>query len=163
MKLYELAESFQGIQHLLDTEGTDQEALSIALSEIKTEIQAKVQNLAYIVRQMDVDTETIKAEEKRLVDRRRALENKTRWLKEYLKDELEKVGIDKVKTATMTITIQNNPPSVQIVNAKEIPAKFLTVIPEQYAPDKKAIATAIKDGEDVPGVELTQDKSLRIR
>lgn len=163
MKLYDLSESYANIQNLLDAEGTDQESLKMALSVIETEIQAKAQNVAHIIRQMDADAEAIKAEEKRLADRKRAIENRIRWLKDYLKDQMEMTNTDKIKTATMTISIQNNPPSVSIVDDKAIPAKFLTIIPEQYVPDKKAISAAIKGGEDVPGAELTQGKSLRIR
>lgn len=163
MKLYDLSESYANIQNLLDAEGTDQESLKMALSVIETEIQAKAQNVAHIIRQMDADAEAIKAEEKRLADRKRAIENRIRWLKDYLKDQMEMTNTDKIKTATMTISIQNNPPSVSIVDDKAIPAKFLTIIPEQYVPDKKAISAAIKGGEDVPGAELVQGKSLRIR
>ena len=163
MKLYDLVESYQNIQNLLDSEDVDKSALEMALTVIETEIKAKAQNVAIIVRGLESDADIIKAEEKRLAERRKALENKATWLKGYLSDELDKAGLDKVKTHTFTIALQKNRPAVQINDEKAIPAAFLTIIPEQYVIDKKAIAAAIKDGQEVPGAELTQGKSLRIR
>lgn len=163
MKLYDLSEAYVNIQNLLDTEGTDQESLNMALAEIDTEIERKAQNIAYIIHGMESDTTAIKAEEKRLADRRKAIENNIKWLKDNLKEHMQLTGADKIKTATVTISLQNNPPAVNITDQTQIPAKYLTVIPEQYVADKKAIASAIKAGEGVPGAELIQGQSLRIR
>lgn len=163
MKLYDLSEAYINIQNLLDTEGADQESLNMALAEIGTEIESKAQNIAYIIRGMESDTVAIKEEEKRLADRRKAIENRIKWLKDNIKEHMQLTNIDKIKTATVTIALQNNPPAVNITDQEQIPAKYLTVIPEQYVADKKAIASAIKAGEGVPGAELTQGQSLRIR
>jgi hypothetical protein len=163
LKLYDLVESYQNIQNLIDAEDADNESLGMALSVIETEIEAKAQNVTVIIKGLEADAATIKAEEKRLADRRKALENKSAWLKGYLTDELSKAGLEKVKTHTFTIALQNNPPAVNITDEKAIPAKYLTIVPETYVIDKKAIADAIKRGEKVLGAELTVGKSLRIR
>jgi hypothetical protein len=163
MKLYQLTESYQNIWNLVDNEDTDLEAIEMALTSIETEIEAKAQNISVILKGMEYDASIIKTEEKRLSDRRRALENKITWLKGYLQEQMEAAGIDKIKTPTVTIGIQKNPPAVQITNQESIPSKYLTIIPEQYVPDKKAIKKALSNGENVPGAELTQGKSLRIR
>ena len=163
LKLYELTESYQGIQNLLDADGVDQESLNMALAVIETEIQAKAQNIAVIIKGLESDAEIIKAEEKRLAERRKSSENKATWMKNYLEDELNNAGLDKIKTHTFTVALQKNPPAVVINDEKAIPAKYLTVIPEQYVVDKKAIAEAIKNGQEVPGAELKQGRSIRIR
>lgn len=163
MNLYDLAHAYQGIQALANNEDVDAEAMQMALAELGTEIESKTLNIAIIIKGLESDTDIIKAEERRLADRRKALENKAGWLKQYAKEQLEAAGIDKVKSPTLTVAIQNNPPAVQITDPDIIPARFQTIVPETYTIDKKAVGDALKAGEDVPGAELTQGRSLRIR
>jgi CRISPR/Cas system-associated endoribonuclease Cas2 len=163
LKLYDLAESYQNIQNLLDAEGADQESLNMALTVIETEIQEKGLNIAVILQGLKNDAEIIKAEETRLANRRKALETKYDWLRSYLMGELEKAKITEIKSPTQTITIQNNKPTVIIADEKKIPARYLTVVPKSYVPNKVAILEAIKSGKKVRGAELLQGKSLRIR
>lgn len=163
MKLYDLTKSYQDIQNLLETEGVDQESLTMALSVIETEIQEKGLNIAVILQGLKNDAEIIKAEEIRLADRRKALEKKHDWLKDYLISELEKAKITEIKSPTQTVSIQNVKPTVKIVDEKKIPSKYLTVVPKSYVPNKVAILEAIRAGKKVRGAEIIQGKSLRIR
>lgn len=163
MNLYDLSHAYQNIQLLANNEDIDAEAMQMALAELETEIQAKALNIAIIIRGLEADADIIKTEERRLADRRRALENKAGWLKAYAKEQMELAGIDKVKSPTLTVAIQNNPPAVQITDMEAIPARFQTIIPASYTIDKKAVGDALKAGEAIPGAELTQGRSLRIR
>jgi hypothetical protein len=161
IKLYELTESYSVLLQMV--EDMNDQDLEMALTQIKGEITEKAISIGKMVRAIDYDIDTLKAEEKRLADRRRALENKRDNIKRYIQTQMEKVGLDKIKSPLLTVSIQNNPPAVQIADEKLIPARFLTIIPEQKVPDKKAIAEVLKSGEEVPGASLTQGKSLRIR
>lgn len=163
MKLHEYAEAYRQIETLLDCEDTDKESLTMALSVIEGEMTEKATNIAKFIQGMTADIDTIKAEEKRLADRRRAIENRQAWLKQYLQDQMEKAGLDKVKVATMTIALQNSPAAVEIIDEKAIPERFLTIIPQTYVVDKKRVADALKAGEEVPGAALRQGRHLRIR
>jgi len=161
--LYELAASYKNIAELLDDPLIPQEAITSALSIVEGDIAVKAQNIAVILQAMGGDIDIIKAEEKRLSSRRKAIEDGLDHLKRYLFEQMEKINLPKIKTATFSINIQNNPPAVQITDEKAIPAKFLTIIPQTMVPDKKLIAAALKAGENVSGCEMTQGKSLRIR
>jgi hypothetical protein len=161
MKLYELTDNYRRILDILD-EGQD-EALQDTLDSIKDAIEQKAEGIAKIIRTMDAEAEAIKAEEQRLAQRRKAIENRRNGLKEYLETQLASSGIDKVKTATFTVALQNNPPSVNVLDDKAIPTTFKVHIPEQWNVDKKLILQALKDGQEIPGVELFQGRSLRIR
>jgi len=163
MRLYDLSHAYQNIWGLVENEDIDLVAIEMALGELETEITTKAGSLALIIKGMESDADIIKAEERRLADRRKALEGKVSWLKGYVREAMEAAGIDKVKTPTMTISLQNNPPAVQIVCPEAIPSRFMTIIPESYAIDKKAISAALKDGIEVSGAGLTVGKSLRIR
>lgn len=161
MKLYELTDAYKNIAELMDDETMDTAVLETALQEIEAQIEVKAENSAIILKGLEGDIDMFKAEEKRLAERRKALENKRDWLKGYLKDEMEKIGMDKVKAGVFTVALQNNPPAVEITG--EVPAQFVTIIPEQYQPDKKRIAEYLKAGNEVEWAQLRQGKSLRVR
>lgn len=161
MKLYELTDAYKNIAELMDDETMDTAVLETALQEIEAQIEVKAENSAIILKGLEGDIDMFKAEEKRLAERRKALENKRDWLKGYLKDEMEKIGMDKVKAGVFTVALQNNPPSVDITG--EVPAQFVTIIPEQHQPDKKRIADFLKAGNNVEWAQLKQGKSLRVR
>jgi chromosome segregation ATPase len=163
VKLYELTQAYNEVWSLVDNEETDLQVIEDTLSSLEGAIEDKAANIALFVRGIDADVSVIDAEVKRLQDRKRSLVNRMDGLKNYLKGQMEAANMPKIKTATHTISLQNNPPAVNIYDQEQIPASFLTIIPEQYQPDKKRISEALKAGEQVPGAELTQGKSLRIR
>lgn len=160
--LYDLSEAYLNIQNLIDDESPDNDILN-ALTTIEGAIEVKAGNIANLIKSLEAEAEVIKAEEKRLAQRRKVRENASDNVKQYLKFAMEQMGVDKIKTPTRTISIQMNPPAVYISNEDEIPGKFLTLIPEHYEVNKKLISEALKAGEDVKGAELSRGRSLRIR
>lgn len=162
IKLYDLAEAYQNILNLIDEENPDTE-LTNALSAIEGQIEIKAINIANLIKSLESEAEIIKAEEQRLAQRRKARENAVVRIKEYLKENLETLGMEKIKTPTRTIYVQDNPPTVNIIDPDKIPGKFLTLIPEHYEPRKKDIIEAWKAGEEIPGVEITRGKGVRIK
>lgn len=159
MKLYELTESYLNLLEM--AEQLDEETFQNTLESIQEALEDKVENTAKFIRCLEADIAAIKEEEKRLADRRRALEEKADRAKDYLKDQLIKAGIERVKRPTITVSIQNNPPSVNVVDLDAIPTQYL--IPQPPNVDKKTILQRLKDGESIPGVEIQQTKGLRIR
>lgn len=159
MKLYDLTSDYA---QLLDmAEQLDQDTFKDTLESIQESIEDKVENTAKLIKSIEADVTAIKAEEKRLKERRQALETKVDSIKGYLKEQLEKTGIDKVKRPTITVSIQNNPPKAEIVDEKTIPLTYK--IPQPAKLNKKAILEAMKNGEKVPGAVLVQERGLRIK
>lgn len=159
MKLYELARSYA---ELLDrAEEMESDALVDTLESLQDAIEDKAENIAKFIRNLEADAKIIREEEQRLAERRRAIEAKVDKLKTYLQEQLEIAGLQKVKRPTITVSIQANPPSVDVIDETAIPIDFLI----QQAPkvDKKSILERLKKGETVPGVTLKQTKGVRIR
>lgn len=163
LTLYDLTDSYRNLWEMVDSDDTDLTLIENALQTVEGEIQTKAGNIAIFIRNLDSEAKLIKEEEDRLKARRQAIENKRDRIKEFLQSNMELAGIDKLKTTTHTISIQNNPPAVQITNEDVIPGKFLTLIPQHYEVSKKAILEALKLGEEVPGAEISRGRSLRIR
>lgn len=161
-KLYELTEMYQNIWDLIGDDEVDLEALEKALKDIEDNIEIKAENTAKLIKGIDADVEVIKAEEKRLADRRKVLENKKEGIKTYLENHLRIMEIDKVKTPLFTVALQKNPPSVNILDEKLIPKDYIKTVTTTSI-SKKDLLEDLKQGLIIDGVELKQTKSLRIR
>jgi hypothetical protein len=159
MKLYEMSQSRAQLLDMADS--MDTEVFIDTLAAIDEALEDKVENTAKLIRCLESDIEAIKAEEKRLADKRKSIENKVSSVKEYLQHEMEFAGLDKVKRATVTVSIQLNPPSVEVLDESLIPSFYMVPQPEKI--DKKALLKALKEGEEIPGCEITQNRGLRIR
>lgn len=159
MKLYELTESY--INVLEKAEELDEQTLKDTLEAIEEAIEDKVENTAKLIVCLEADAKAIKEEERRLKERRQRLEAKIDRIKDYLKEQLELAGIDKVKRPTITVSIQNNPPKAVIVDEKSIPHEY--IIPQPAKIDKRAILQKLKEGENIPGAVMVQERGVRIK
>ena len=159
MKLYELAQNYAQLLEM--AEEMESDALVDTLESLQDAIEDKAENIAKFIRNLEADAKIIREEEQRLTERRRAIEAKVDKLKMYLQEQLETAGLQKVKRPTITVAIQANPPSVDVIDETLIPADFL--IPQPAKVDKKSILERLKKGEAIPGVTLKQTKGVRIR
>lgn len=162
MQLYKLAADYQQVWNLVDDPDTDLATIEDTLQSIEGAMEEKAVNIVQFIRNLEADANIIKAEEKRLSERRKAFENRAKAIKEYLQYQMEIAGLDKVKTPTLTLALQNNPPSVNIEDLTALPSEFV----EQridFVPDKKKIKEAILAGKEVPGAQLLRGRSLRIK
>lgn len=161
MKLYELSQNYLNILELVDNPEIDQEIIENALAEIKEGIKDKSENIVKLIKSLEAEEKAIKDEENRLADRRKRIAKRRDGLKGYLEKELTATGIDKLTTSLFTIYMQKNPASVNVISERSIPAEYW--VPQDPRLDKKALADRLKSGVIVPGVELNQGRSLRIR
>jgi transcriptional regulator of heat shock response len=159
LKLYELSQNYVQLLELADS--LDQETFQDTLSSLEEAIEDKAENVAKLIKCLDSDCKAIKEEEQRLADRRKALENKISSIKEYLQNQMEVAGLNKVKRPTITISIQANPPSVEVMDESLIPSTYM--VPQPSKIDKRAILTALKEGEFIPGASIKQSMGVRIK
>jgi hypothetical protein len=160
MKLFELTEQYQKLLSMVDDE-CDMQAIQDTLEGIEGMISDKAESIAKLIKSIEADEQAIKAEEERLYARRKALENRRASIKGYLESQLIAAGIDKVKGTVFTVSIQNNPPSVQIAEGAKVPEKYL--IPQEAKVDKRALLDDLKAGAVYEGIEMIQTKGVRIR
>jgi spermidine/putrescine-binding protein len=112
-------------------------------------------------RDLIADRDKCKQEAYRLTERANSFDKKAEALKNYIEVMMRRAGKDKVKTALYSLSIQNNPESVEEIDRSMIPPQFW----KQSEPtlDKQAIKDALKANLPVPGAQLRQTQSLRIR
>ena len=157
MNLYELSLSFQEVQNM----DLDPEVMKDTLDSIEDAIENKAENIAKLIRNLESDVSAYKEEEDRLKTKRQSAENKVKWLKTYLEDNMKLTGKTKFKSGMFNFAIQKNPASVNIVDEKAIPEEFLIQQPPKV--DKTSLKEILKRGIEVPGAELKQTEGLRIR
>jgi len=160
LSLYEITAELVAIVES-EEEMTDQDLQR--LDGLMPAIETKAVNISALTDKMEAFVDLCKKEETRIAAKRKAVENKTNSLKTYLKECMERAGIMKIEQGTVTLALQKNPPKVIIDDERKVPAEYITVIPEQYQPNKNAIKEAIKSGKKVAGCHLEQSLSLRKR
>src|SRR5690554_3648844 len=95
MKLYELSQAYQNLLDMQDE--LDKQTFADTLESIQDEIEYKAENTAKMIRAMEAEAKALKEEEERLAHRRKLIEKRIKWLKEYLIENLEIAGKDQVK------------------------------------------------------------------
>ncbi|WP_040191801.1 siphovirus Gp157 family protein [Clostridium culturomicium] len=161
MKLYELTQNYINLQELLEDPEIPVELINTALGEVEEEIEVKAENIAKLIKSIDLGAAAIKEEETRLASKRKSLESRSKYLKEYLEGAMRAVDKPKIKGRLFSFSIQKNPPSVDVLDECLIPEEFFN-IPAPVL-DKKEVLARLKAGEQIPGVVIKQSESLRIR
>jgi Siphovirus Gp157 len=159
MNLYELKETYKRVQDLIEDGG---EGLSDTLESIVEAIEDKAVNYAKVIKNIDSQITSIKEEEQRLESRRKSLENNVKNLKSALEIAMLDSDMKKIKTPLFSFNIQKNSPSLDIVDTSAIPLAYY--VDQEPKLDKRKLLNDIKNNDVfLPGVEIRQSESLRIR
>lgn len=162
--LYEIRQEYlHALDGLTDPEQDfPLEAINDTLEGIEGQLQEKATNVAMFMRNLEAAAEAIKQAEAGMAARRRAIERRTQWLRDYLKQNMEASGITRIESPWFVLAVQKNPAAVEITDEANVPGQFKQqVVTEKL--DKTAIKEALKAGQDVPGAMLKQGTRLVIR
>lgn len=154
--LYELKEMYLNLMDL-DLEG---EELGKALENIDDGIEVKAENYAGLIKNLEAEAEAYKKEIDRMADRKRALENRVKFLKKNLEETMIDLDKKKFKTNLFSFNIQRNAPGIKILDADKIPEEFVEY---EKRIKKNDLKKAIKEGLETEAAVLVESESLRIR
>lgn len=158
MRLYELSQNYQAILQMIEEGNED---VLETLESLDEAIEDKAENIAKLIKTVEGQIATYQAEEKRLQANRKPLETTIKNLKGYIEQTMLDTGKRKIEGQLFKFAIQKNPPSVEVLDDSKIPKGYFTQ-PDPVL-NKKEVLEALKIGHDVPGVQLKQGESLRIR
>lgn len=130
MNLYELTESMLAVQDLLESDEYDEETIADTLDAVEGAYEYKMENCCKVIKNLEADIEALKAEAKRLTDKRRTLENNIDRLKAKMFESMKITGKEKIKGSVFTLAIQKNggkAPVVLDVPVKELPDNLVRV------------------------------------
>jgi len=162
MRLYELSEQYETLLEMA-IDNPDNEQLQEFLVGLEGKIEEKIENTIKVIRSLEAEAKAIKEEEERLAARRKSIENSSVRLKENVETIMKRMEMEKVKGQLFTISLQSNPPKVVILDEFHIPQKYFVTPQPVPQLQKKDIIEAWKQGKDIPGVQVVQEKSLRVR
>ncbi len=160
--LFVLAKEYIAAAEKLSEMDMPADAIADTLESISGDLELKATNVAYMIRNLGATIDALKAFEQAQKARREAMERKVEALTDYLARTLEFCGIEKVDGPGVVIKWRKSS-GVVINEPGLIPAAYMRQKPAPAAePDKKAIADAIKAGNEVPGAHLESRKNLVI-
>lgn len=164
LSLYNITNKFVDLMDKAQEGELTEEEYNELGNELALELQNKSSNIIWYIKNSESLLEAMKTEEKRLSDMRKQGEKKLDKFYQYVKENMERLGLVEIPTELGKLKITKNPMSIEIENEDEIPSEFKKeVITTQI--DKTAIKNHFKDtGELVPGIRIIDNKtSLRIK
>jgi hypothetical protein len=166
--LYVLSNQYRELAEKLADADFDAQTVAdtIEASGITDELSVKAQGIEYVAREALAHHEAIDAEIARLQALKAKRDKLAQGLRDYLKANMERSGIEKIECPMFSIGIRKNPPAVEILDAATLPASFWRTPepkPPVASPDKALIKAALQRGEDVPGARITQSTRLEIK
>lgn len=139
---------------------------TIESSGIIDELAIKAQNLEYVARAALANHAVIDSEIERLQELKAKRDKIAKSLRDYLKDNMQRCGIDRLDCPLFSISVRKNPPAVDVFDLVSLPKEYWTKPepkPPVPAPDKAAIKLALQAGKEVTGARLVQSTRLDVR
>ena len=139
---------------------------TIDASGLIDEFSDKAQALECVARGALAHHAAIDAEVARLLALKARRDGVAAGLRKYLLDNMQRTGITKITCPLFSISIANNPPSVDVFDPLSLPVFFMRTPepkPPIAAPDKAQIKAVLQQGIDVPGAKLVQSQRLVVK
>lgn len=162
MTLYELSGEYAHLVEVLEMEGADVDETVGIFDQLEEDIKVKAEGYGKIRANFKGEIEALKAEEKRLQEKRKHLEKAVERLENGLFEAMQKTGMERIETPLFKFSIQRAGQAPVIITAPDaVPPEYLNVT---VKPDLGAIRDYIKETGDVSFAELGEQKEiLRIR
>ena len=162
LRLYQIADAYLlALEALAETEDLPAETIADTLKGWLGTFEQKATAVAAYIRNLELEAAAVEDARRRMEQRQRSLERHAERLRTYLRIEMERTGITKVKSAELTLRTQKNPPSVVVDNDSDIPGVYQQeVITVKLL--KAEIGKALKAGQQIPGAHLEQSTRLVI-
>ena len=161
--LYVLAQEYRATAEQLSNLELDEQTIADTLESMSGDLEVKAQNVAFVVRNLEVSADAIKAHREQQKEREDAIRKRAESMRSYLARCMEACGIEKIEGPGIALSFRKS--SAVVINEPGlIPQEFMRVKPAPPPePDKTAISAAIKAGKEVPGAHIEQRRSLQIK
>jgi len=160
--LFDLVGQYRAAAETLAELDIDAQTVADTLEGLSGELTDKATNVAYVALNFEATAEAIKTHAAKQMLRSKALMARAESLREYIANSMQATGLEKIEGPGVKLSFRKSS-AVVIDGVDLIPAEYMrTPEPPPPAPDKKAIADAIKAGAEVPGAHIEHRKSLQI-
>lgn len=160
--LYEIGQEFlTALNSIVVDEDTGEITDFGAIDALSAQFDDKAEAVACHIKNLAALVTGLKAEEAALSDRRKKVEKRVEGLKRYLTNCFDSVGRDNIETPRAKISFRKST-AVLIEDEAAIPSDYI-VQTVTTKPDKAAIKEAIKDGKEVAGAALVENRNIQIK
>ena len=156
MSLYNLTDEFI---ELYDAEDVDEDKLQSVALAIKT----KAEGAALFVKTLEADSKMLESVINELQSKKKAIDNKAKNFKEYVKLNLEKMGLDKLEAGIYKFAIQKNggkQPITLILPPEKIDSKYHKITIDI---DKEAILADFEETGVVTAGVVIEERGTHLR
>lgn len=162
LSLYKAADELSPLLDQIDDDGCISPELEAALSQF----EGKGLSVTAYILNCEKTAQMIHDAAESMDKRAAPFENRAKRLRQYLADQMKRTGINEITCPEFSAKLYvERDAKVEVFDEKQIPAAYMRT-PEQKppvaAPDKKAIADAIKKGKDIPGAKIVKSDRLVI-
>lgn len=164
LKLYEITNGFMKLLDDKETEELTEEEINQIGLQLAEALQNKSANIIAYYQDQDALLNAIDEQIKRLQDYKKITKNKIDRYKDYVKSNMERLGLDKIQTELGTLQIARSPISVEVLDVDKVPDEYKNIKTEVTV-DKNKIKEVFKiTGEIIDGVNIIVDNTnLRIK
>jgi Siphovirus Gp157 len=164
MNLYSITQEYrQQLAALADLD-MPPEVVADTVEGMQGDLENKLRAVIAFSLNLRAEAAAQKTAAQQMAERFKATESRVDGLLAYALKAMQDTGIGEVSTDEFAAKVAKNPASVNVIDAALIPAAYLrTPEPPAPAPDKVAIAAAMKTGAVVPGCELVQGFRLALK
>lgn len=156
--IHQLNENWRDFQRMIE-EGEDElppEAIADTFEAMEGEIEEKLKDAAAVVKNIESDIDGMKKAEKAIQARRKYAERQIERLRDLIDSTMRFREIEKITDPRFALGFRKCPASVMVDNEDEIPETYW--IPQDPTLDKKLALEQLKEGHEVPGLRLIDDR-----
>lgn len=157
MTLFKMSDTARQLHELLESGDIDEQVLLDTMESIGA--AEKLEDYVYVLKSMEAEIAMFDTEIARMRENKRVLENRVDYLKGKVIDFMQASGQKSANAGTFKLTMRENK-SCEIENIDLIPLEYMREIPAKLEPDKKAMLTALKNGEKISGASLKTSYSV---
>lgn len=158
--LYEITNDYLSLYQ--NHEDMDQDSFVDMIDKLDTEFETKAINIAALLKNLNLDLESVEHVLDSLQSKRKQLDNKISYLKDYLLNNMKLLHKEEIKSGLHCIKLRKCPFKLNVLNQSEIPEEYKIHV-DQVKLDSDKIKDHIKNGVIIDGVELVQNISVVIK
>ena len=158
MNLYEINQEIEDLLNQVNDDGEIVEEVFEQLTALQLAESDKLEAIGCLLKNWKSDADAIRAEEKKLSDRRRAIENRTERLRDYAAWYMRQTGKQKFSSHRAVLSFRKST-SVNIADDAKIPEEYADY---ERKIKKAEISKALKAGVEVPGAVLVEKQNLQV-
>jgi hypothetical protein len=163
LRLYEIADNYlQALEDLAELEDLPAGVIANTLEGLQGDFEHKAISTAAYIRTLEVEASAIEEAHKGMERRHKALTRHAERLREYLKEQMERTSMAKIKNCYLMLRVQANPPSVVVEDEEAVPASYKRTETVTKLL-RSEIGKDLKAGVEVPGAYLEQTTRLVIQ